>query len=314
MLSNSSGRSPFPGAIYAFTTNTFTPRDQLLRFDPAQFPNPGFRTHMVTLTSADGGAICSDGTNLWCSPRSAVSSQAQFFILNPNNLTIINQFTTNSTILNDSGLGSWSLDFDGTYIWGARRGFNGNVNGNFINCGLVQINATTFDFQNAANDNVMQLWNGQFLGWVMQARSSSNGALYTWAWPYPDYTGIGYPGPGAPLEIAVDLFSPIDSASTVVMQAVSSTSGALITWTSPTEDFAGTLFPGPGSPLQITVVGRNLVIPTDNISITMQAKDNTTNQISTWSSQPNSPDFTGTSYPGPGSPSDIAVDQTKYNI
>ena len=98
------------------------------------------------------------------------------------------------------------------------------------------------------------------------------------------------------------------------MQAVSSANSSLVTWVAPTEDFAGTLFPGPGSPLQIAVASRNQAIATDNIQITMQARDSTTGQIVTWNSNPISPDFNGDSYPGPGTPSEIAVHQIKWNI
>jgi hypothetical protein len=321
MLSDSTGRSPFPGNLYAFTTNTFTPRNRLLRFDPTQFPSASFRTtDFFTFLQADGGAIGSDGTNLWAGSRSTLSvSRSSIVKLPPTDISdaaILDEIDSNSPPFSDSGLGVWSLEFDGTWMWGARRGFNGRTNGNFINCGLQQADpfAAQYSntFQNAAGDNVMQLWNGQFTGWVMQARSSSNGQLYTWSWPYPDFTGTAYPGPGSPEEIAVDAFSPLGSIS-VVMQARSSADSSLVTWLAPTEDFAGTLFPGPGTPLQTTVLSRNLVTSATNIQIKMQAVDSITNEIVTWDALPSSPDFGGFGYPGPGTPSEIAIHQIKYN-
>jgi len=42
----------------------------------------------------------------------------------------------------------------------------------------------------------------------MQARSSSNGQLYTWNSASADFAGAGYPGPGLPLETAVAMRPP----------------------------------------------------------------------------------------------------------
>ncbi len=48
---------------------------------------------------------------------------------------------------------------------------------------------------------------------VMQARSSDDGALYTWASNGPDFAGSGYGGPGSPEEIAVAQSSISSSAT-----------------------------------------------------------------------------------------------------
>jgi hypothetical protein len=45
----------------------------------------------------------------------------------------------------------------------------------------------------------------------------------------------------------------------------------------------------------------------------MQAVDSITNEIVTWDALPSSPDFGGFGYPGPGTPSEIAIHQIKYN-
>jgi len=301
MLSDTTGRSPFPGAIYSTSVNYSSHTQSIYRFDPTQFPNPGFKTNTLNVGNCDGGAIVGIGSDLWFSSREPVSgNQANFYKLDPSDLTVLDNFATfNSSTPFDGFLGCWQLDWDGTYLWGARRGFRGSS-------GIVQVIPGSSSFQNSAGDNVMQFWQGQFTGYVMQARSSSNNQIYTWFSIQPDFGGIGYTGPGTPQEIAVLHYAPLEPGVSV-MQARDSSTNNLVTWvTNNLDDFEGIFYPGPGTPLEIAVAQRNPVF--SNIDIIMQAKSSSTNQLVPWNSG-GSFDWGGEGFPGPGTPSEEAIDQ-----
>jgi len=64
----------------------------------------------------------------------------------------------------------------------------------------------------------------------MQARSSVDGALYTWISSAPDFAGAGFPGPGTALDVAVSMRPPGSGAGGGLVVSGSPSPGDSVKW------------------------------------------------------------------------------------